>query len=374
MMAVANDFLAKMMAGNPQLAAQLQAKAQAKQERTAGLSSLSQQLGGQASGYGFSWKGNKSADHHQNAVAELLYGKGVRSLSDLGFSKDGKQLINKNTGQVVPFYKNRSMGKDGRAQIGWNAAGKGRTNYYVQADAQGNPVFTPKWKSNAPGGVGGFLIKAAPTIAGMVGGPGAAALTQGAIGLASGQKFGEALKGAAITGATSYLGGRFSNFANANLPMIGNAGITNAIADSLGAAGANGLRGLATGQDPFKAAAMGAVYSGVGSGIGGLLSQMPSTGNATLDKFLRSGASVGLKGAINPQIAGLFNGSGGAVSGSANQNQGGNTQQGGVAQQGNNYNALLAGMMLGGINQPQAAPQRQQVRYQMGDAPKLDFV
>jgi len=375
MMAVtqANDFLANLVKNNPQIAAQIAAK----NERTAGLAALSQQLGGQAKGYGFSWKGNKAADFHQMEVAKILYGKGVRNLSDLGFSKDGKQLINKYTGQAIPHYKNRKMGKDGRAQIGWNAAGKGLTNYYVQADAQGNPVFTPKWKSNAPGGVGGFLIKAAPTIAGMIGGPGAAALTQGAIGLASGQKFGDALKSAAITGGTSYLGGKFSNFANANLPMIGNAGITNAIADSIGAAGAGGLRGLATGQNPLKAAALGAAYSGVGSGIGELLGQMPSTGNTTLDKWLRSGISSGLKGVVNPQIAGLFGGSGGSGGANTgrgvanpNQNQGGiNGMQGGNA----NTNALLAGMMLGGINQPQAAG-RQQIRYQMGESPQLSFV
>jgi len=368
--------VAAFLGNNPALRKGIEAgiaKNKVKQERDAGLSALSQQLGGQASQYGFSWKGNKSADVHQRKVAELLYDKGVRNLSDVGYSKDGKNLINKNTGQIVPFYKNRAMGKDGKGQIGWNAAGKGRTNYYVQADAQGNPVFTPQWKSNAPGGVGGFLIKAAPTVAGMIGGPGAAALTQGAIGLASGQKFGEALKGAAITGGTSYLGGKFSNFANANLPMIGNAGITNAIADSIGAAGAGGLRGLATGQNPLKAAALGAAYSGVGSGIGELLGQMPSTGNNTLDKWLRSGISSGLKGVVNPQIAGLFGGSGGANTGrggtNQNQNQGGvNGMQGGNA----NTNALLAGMMLGGINQPQ--PGQQQVRYQMGDSPKLSFV
>jgi hypothetical protein len=126
----------------------------------------------------------------------------------------------------------------------------------------------------------------------------------------------------------------------------------------------------------LKAAALSAAYSGIGSGIGELTSQIPSTGNATLDKWLRSGATAGLKGTINPQIAGLFGGSGGANTSrggttqnqaGANQNQGGNAQQGGNA----NTNALLAGMMLGGINQPQAG--QQQVRYQMGDAPKLSF-
>ena len=371
----ANDFLAKLMAGNPQLAAQLQARQKSANERTAGLAALSQQLGGQASQYGFSWKGNKSADVHQRKVAELLYDKGVRSLSDLGFSKDGKQLINKNTGQVVPFYKNRSMGKDGRAQIGWNAAGKGRTNYYVQADAQGNPVFTPKWKSNAPGGIGGAILKYAAPVIGAVN-PLAGAAVGAALGLAQGQKFGDIAKGAALNYGLSNLGRLGSNFATARLPMIGNAGITNAIADSLGGAAAGGVRGLVTGQNPFQSALTGAATSAVGSGIGQLVGQIPSTGNATLDKFLQAGAQRGLGGAISPVFAGLFGGSGGANTGRGGTNQVANTQnqRGGPVYglPSGNANALLAGMMLGGINQPQAG--RQQVRYQMGDAPKLSFV
>jgi cell division septation protein DedD len=156
-------------------------------------------------------------------VANILYDKGVRSLSDLGYSKDGKNLSNKNTGQIVPFYKDEKINKDGRAQIGWNAAGKGLTNYYVQPDAQGNPVFTPKWKSNAPGGIGGFLLKAAPAIAGIVGGPGAAALTSAGIGALSGNKIGDILKGAAINAAGSYLGGKVGGIANEAAAGLGSA-------------------------------------------------------------------------------------------------------------------------------------------------------
>lgn len=367
--------VAKFFAYNPKLAAQISGRAAAKQERDAGLARLSQQLGGQAQGYGFSWKGNKSADHHQRKVAELLYDKGVRSLSDVGYSKDGKNLINKNTGQIVPFYKNRAMGKDGRGQIGWNAAGKGRTNYYVQKDAQGNPVFTPQWKSNAPGGIGGKILKYAAPVVGVVN-PLAGAAVGAALGLAQGQKFGDIAKGAALNYGLSNIGRLGSNFATARLPMIGNAGITNAIADSLGGAAAGGIRGLATGQNPFQSALTGAATSAVGSGIGQLVGQIPSTGNATLDKFLQAGAQRGLGSAIAPAFAGLFGGSGG--SGGANTGRGGTNQnqnQGGVngMQGGNaNTNALLAGMMLGGINQPQ--PGQQQVRYQMGDSPKLSFV
>lgn len=328
-MAVANDFLANLVKNYPKIAAMMAAK----QERTAGLSLLSQQLGGQASQYGFSWKGNQSADTHQRKVAELLYDKGVRSLSDVGYSKDGKNLINKNTGQIVPFYKNRAMGKDGKGQIGWNAAGKGRTNYYVQKDANGNPVFTPQWKSNAPGGIGGAILKYAAPVVGAIN-PLAGAAVGVALGLAQGQKFGDIAKGAALNYGLSNLGRLGSNFATARLPMIGNAGITNAIADSLGGAAAGGVRGLVTGQNPFQSALTGAATSAVGSGIGQLVGQIPSTGNATLDKFLQAGASTGINSMINPSLAGLFGGSGGVNAGVANQNQTG-LPQAGLPQGGN---------------------------------------
>lgn len=355
MMAVANDFLAKMMANNPELAAKLQAKNQAKQERDAAIASLSQQLGGQAAGYGFSWKGNKAADFHQGKMANILYDKGVRSLSDLGFSKDGKSLINKNTGQIVPYYKDNKMGKDGRAQMGWEAKGKGRTNYYVQADAQGNPVFTPKWKSNAPGGIGGAILKyAAPVIS--VFNPAIGTAVGAALGLAQGQKFGDIAKGAALNYGLSTLGRGVSNAATARLPMIGNAGITNAIADAAGSAAAGGARGILTGQNPINSALTGAATGAVGSGIGQLVGQMPSTGNATLDKFLQAGASTGLKGAISPALAGLFNSSGGVNTGrgvaNPNQNQAG-TQAGVGGLDNANLLPLLAMM---GQNRQSAAP------------------
>jgi len=366
MMAVtqANDFLARAVANNPSLQAAIaagQAKNKAKQERTAGLALLSQQLGGQASSYGFSWKGNRSADFHQGKMAKILYDKGVRSLSDLGFSKDGKQLINKNTGQVIPHYKNRKMGKDGRAQIGWESGGKGLTNYYVQADAQGNPVFTPKWKSNAPGGIGGAILKYAAPVIGAVN-PLAGAAVGAALGLAQGQKFGDIAKGAALNYGLSSLGRLGSNFATANLPMIGNAGITNAIADSLGGAAAGGIRGLATGQNPFQSALTGAATSAVGSGIGQLVGQIPSTGNATLDKFLQAGAQRGLGSAIGPAFAGLFGGSGGINTGMANQtgfpqnspqNQGGNQGFGSIPTMGSGNMANFL-QLVNSIPQPTA--------------------
>lgn len=332
---------------------------------------LRDQLLGQSKQYGFSWKTNKAAEYHAGNVANLIMSGGVTDLSEVGYSKNGKNLINKTTGKPISFYKNRAMDAKGKAQMGWSAKGKGRTNYYVQKDAQGNPVFHPEWKSNAPGGIGGKILKYAAPVIGAVN-PLAGAAVGAALGLAQGQKFGDIAKGAALNYGLSTLGRGVSNLATGSLPMIGNAGITNTIADSLGGAAAGGVRGLVTGQNPLQSALTGAATSAVGSGIGQLVGQIPSTGNATLDKFLQAGAQRGLGGAISPVFAGLFDGSGGANTGRGRTNQAGANQNQGNVNGLQGGNALLAGMMLGGINQPQAG--RQQVRYQMGDAPKLSFV
>lgn len=271
----ANDYLAQMAKTNPTIAAMIatgQAKTKAKQERDAAIGALSQQLGGQASAYGFSWKGNKSAQTHQDKVANILYDKGVRSLSDLGYSKDGKNLINKNTGQIVPFYKNRAMGKDGRAQIGWNAAGKGLTNYYVQPDAQGNPVFTPKWKSNAPGGIGGFLLKAAPAIAGIVGGPGAAALTSAGIGALSGNKIGDILKGAAINAAGSYVGGAAGAATKGATAGLGSTA-SNVLTGAANNATNQLVQGAANGQFSLSDIAKAGLIGGAAGGVSGAIKE-----------------------------------------------------------------------------------------------------
>lgn len=257
------EFLAQFYAKNPEL----KARVDAANARNAGISALSQQLGRQASQYGFSWKGNKAADFHQSKMAKILYDKGVRNLSDLGYSKDGKNLINKNTGQIVPWYKNNKINDKGKAQIGWEAKGKGRTNYYVQKDAQGNPVFHPEWKSNAPKGIGGFLLKAAPAIVGMAtGNPALAAATSAALGVAQGQKLGQIAKGAAINYAANSFGNAAANAATGSLPMLGTAGITNAVADAIGGAAA-GVTGSALSGQGLKGALPGAIAGGVTSGV-----------------------------------------------------------------------------------------------------------
>ena len=283
-----NQFSLQELANNPEAFAnqvfgkgtpaanQLIARAKAIRERTAGVNFLDDQLGRQASQYGFSWKvNNRPAKNHLQAMAKILYDKGVRNLSDLGYSKNGRNLINKKTGQIVPWYKDETMDKNGRAQIGWNSEGEGLTNYYVYKDRNGNPVIAPQWKSNAPGGIGGFLLKAAPAIAGVFGGPGAAALTSAGLGLAQGQNFGQIAKNAAINAAANFAGAKVSNLATANLPMVGTAGITNAIADTAGGLASGATSSVLNGQG-LKGALPGAVLGGVTSGVQSLANSASS--------------------------------------------------------------------------------------------------
>jgi len=296
---------ASMEASNPKLFAQLKARVDATNARTAGVNFLADQLGRQASQYGFSWKvNNRPAKNHQQAMAKILYDKGVRNLSDLGYSKNGRNLINKKTGQIVPWYKDNTMDKNGRAQIGWNSEGKGRTDYYVYKDANGNPVVAPQWKSNAPKGIGGFLLKAAPAIAGAIGGPWAAAGVAGLESAASGDKFGKILKNAGLAGGTSYLGGQ------ANLATQGALkGLDPSVIKALGSAAQgftqSGLTGAVNGNFSLKDALASALASGTAGGIQSLLSPQAlpagqagptapgaiNTGSATLDRALTSTAA-----------------------------------------------------------------------------------
>jgi hypothetical protein len=309
---------ASMEASNPKLFAQLKAKADAANARTAGVNFLADQLGEQASQYGFSWKvNNRPAKNHQQAMAKILYDKGVRNLSDLGYSEDGKSLINKTNGQIVPWYKDNTMDKNGRAQIGWNSEGKGRTDYYVYKDANGNPVVAPQWKSNAPKGVGGFLLKAAPAIAGAIGGPWAAAGVAGLESAASGDKFGKILKNAGLAGGTSYLGGQ------ANLATQGALqGLDPSVIKALGSAAQgftqSGLTGAATGNFSLKDALASGLSAGAAGGIQSLLSPqvLPAgqagppapgainTGSALLDRALTSTAAGTVGGVASGQNLG----------------------------------------------------------------------
>jgi len=298
----------------PQLRQQLQQRMAAQQAHDQGIAKLAQQLGDQAKQYGFSWQGNKPAAFHQGKMAAILYDKGVRNLNDLGYTPDGKNMINKATGQIVPWYKDEKVDAKGKAQIGWESGGKGRTNYYAHRGPGGVPIFAPEWKSNAPKGVGGFVLKAAaPVISAF--NPLAGAGVGAVLGLAQGQKFGDIAKGAAINYASGSLGNAAANAATKSLPMLGNATLTNAAADALGGAASGGFGAGVRGQNILQGAARGGAVAGLGSlGYGAYKDLTSTRGEPTggfeqqsgIEKFgdslVRAGLNAGLNYAFAPDI------------------------------------------------------------------------
>ena len=249
----------------------------ARQARDQGINQLAQQLGAQASQYGFSWEGNMPAAFHEGKMAKILYDKGVRNLNDLGYTPDGKNMINKATGQIVPWYKDEQVDAKGRAQIGWESEGPGLTNYYAQRGPNGQPIFVPQWKDESPGGLGGFLLKAAPIAAAIAGQPELAAGISAAEGLGAGKSPFEVAKGAGL----SYLGGQIGQ------------GVSGSLADALGKTGSNIAGGAASGA--FGAGArggnvlQGALTGGAGAGLYQGYKDLTSTPGLTT-----SGAEGGL--------------------------------------------------------------------------------
>lgn len=272
---------------DPRLIAFIQQGQAAAQAREKSIALLAQQLGAQAQQYGFSWKGNKAADFHQGKMAKILYDKGVRNLNDLGYTPDGKNMINKTTGQIVPWYKDNKVDAKGKAQIGWESAGKGRTNYYAHRGPNGVPVFAPEWKSNAPGGFGGFLLKAAPIAAGFIPGvgPWGAAALAGALTAAQGGKIGDILKSAGAAG----LGAQAGALAKGAAGGLGSVGASAAGGAASGATNA-GIRGQNIAQGALRGGAM----AGLGQGAYEGYKELTSTPGLTT-----SGAEGGLK--FNPR-------------------------------------------------------------------------
>ena len=285
---MALDIAAVLASFPPQMRQQLQQQMAAKQAYDQGIAKLAQQLGAQAQQYGFSWKGNMSADFHQGKMAKILYDKGVRNLNDLGYTPDGKNMINKTTGQIVPWYKDNKVDANGKAQIGWEAAGKGRTDYYAHRGPNGVPVFAPEWKSNAPGGIGGFLIQAAPTIVGVAtGNPWLAAATSAGIGAIGGQNIGDILKSAGAAG----LGAQAGALAKGAAGGLGSVGASAAGGAASGATNA-GIRGQNIAQGALRGGAM----AGLGQGAYEGYKDLTSTPGLTTN-----GAEGGLK--FNPRTS-----------------------------------------------------------------------
>jgi len=288
-MAIPLDFNAIQQALQ-KMNAEQQAKTAA---RNAVVGKLAQQLMGQSQQYGFSWKGNKSADFHTNTLAGILADKGVTDLKQIGYSQDGKDLINKTTGQRIPWNYSRHKKREQPGQIGWSAAGVGRTNYMVKRDAAGNPVFTPQWKSNAPGGLGGFLLDVAPIALGAIPGVGAlgGAAIAGGLTAARGGDIGDILKSA----GASYLGGEAGGLAKqAAGGALGQAG-----GSALGGAASGATRAALSGQDILGGALRGGIAGGVTDlGMQGYRDLTSTPGLTT------SGAEGGLK--FNPRSGGEY--------------------------------------------------------------------
>jgi hypothetical protein len=257
--------------------AQLQAgmaKQQADQAAASQITNhLKSQLMAQAQQYGFNWKGNYNADYHTGLVAGRLAQQGVTDLSQVGYDKN-QDLVNTATGKPIQWYKGT------KGQIGWGAKGQGRTNYMVKPDAQGKPVFYPNWKSNAPGGVGGFLLDVAPAIVGAFNPLAGAALsaTEGALG---GQSIGDIIKGA----GTSYLSGLAGGQIGA---LAGDAGsYANAIARG---ATTGGVGAGLSGQDILSGALKGGAVGGLtNAGMQGYRALTETPGLTT------SGAGMGMR-------------------------------------------------------------------------------
>jgi hypothetical protein len=89
---------------------------------------------------------------------------------------------------------------------------------------------------------------------------------EGAIG---GQDLGSIIKGAGINAIASGVSPYVSNLANASLPMLGTAGITNAVADAVGGAAAGGVGSALSGQG-LSGVIPGALAAGVSSGVNSL--------------------------------------------------------------------------------------------------------
>jgi hypothetical protein len=283
---------------------------------------LTDQLLAQSKAYGFDWKTTADARHNAGSIANTLALQGVVDLRDLTYDKNGN-LQNNEYIPVEKLIKSSLDGKpitpskpapidwykDDKGQIGWTAKGTGRTNYMVKPDANGNPVFYPDWKSNAPGGIGGFLLKAAPAIVGVAtGNPWLAAATSAGIGVASGANFNDIIKNAAITYGSSYLGGK-ANVATQGALAGLDADLVKAIGAAAQGATQTGASGIATGNFDIDEVLKSALTTGTASGITSLLTdKLPAgqqgpvqpkdiTGIAAVDKIL-PGAAGNLAGQV----------------------------------------------------------------------------
>lgn len=256
----------------------------AKDARDKITSSLYNEILNQGKQYGVNWTGNVDAAFHAGNVANLLANAGVTSLKDVAYSPDGRSLINKATGQVVPWNK----GEVG--ELGFAAKGKGNTEYKVKPDSSGAPVFFPNWGPSGFGEMSGAfktLVSAVPAALSVVN-PVAGAIASGGLTVAKGGDVFDALTSAGLSYAGGKIAPEISNLATKSLPMIVNPTITNAVADALGGAAIGGTKAAVTGQDILSGAGTGALGSAIGSVANAVAGQVPSnvTGVPIVDRNL----------------------------------------------------------------------------------------
>jgi hypothetical protein len=134
---------------------------------------------------------------------------------------------------------------------------------------------------------------------------GSALLNAGLTGLQGGG-LGDMLKSGALSAAGGKLANWGSNLATGSLPMVGTAGITNAIADAAGNALSGAARSAIQGQDILSGAATGAGGSLIGSGAQGIAGLIPGnlTGVSAIDRATPGVVANTIRGAVQGQNLG----------------------------------------------------------------------
>jgi hypothetical protein len=232
---------------------------------------LYDQLQQQAKQGGYSWT-SESGNYNAFDAAGLLSKQGVSSLDQLGFAADGS-LINKATGKPLTTRE-----KD---QLGMSAEGKGRVDYDIKKDANGNPVIVPKWKSSTTDlGVAGKLLPiAASFIPGF--GPVAASALSAGLSIAQGGEAWDAIKAAGMTYAGHELGswagdklGQYAADNGLSLPSFGSSAPTGTDYSLGGAKLGDGFTGA---QPSELGSALFGQSTGTAGGTGAGLSLNPGT-------------------------------------------------------------------------------------------------
>jgi hypothetical protein len=247
-----------------------------------------------------------------DVLAGSLVRGGLTDFKNAGYNKAG-QLIDTSTGSPVmlganvsnagaaPVNSTTSKGAAATDNFGYTPVKGGITQFTMQKDANGNPVFVPKFVSKQADGLVGFAMDVAPAVAGYFGGPLGAAIASG---MSSTARTGDVL-GGLKNAALGYAGGELGNLAGgATQGATAGMGLGSSANAALKAAASGAtqtaVRGVGNGNFNLGDIALGGLAAGTSAGISNLLSptQLPagqagpaapspySTGVASLDKYL----------------------------------------------------------------------------------------